>query len=178
MSHRQTILLADDGENDLVLMRAAFKMAGCTLPMQEVHNGEEAIAYLRGEGDYGDRNRFPLPTVMLLDLNMPRKSGFEVLAWVRAQRVLKRLAVIVLTASARNEDVERAFDLGATSYLVKPSDLDELAAMIQCLCGWIHINQFPSLEETGSHNQQTLWSGHTTGNGEGSTSGAALRPAN
>ena len=177
MSHRQTILLADDGENDLVLMRAAFKMAGCTFPLHEVRNGEEAIAYLRGEGEYSDRNKFPLPTVMLLDLNMPRKSGFEVLAWVRAQPVLKRLAVIVLTASTRSEDVERAFDLGATSYLVKPSDLDELAAMIRCLCTWIHINQFPSLEGTGSHNQQTLWSERSPGNGQHTASGAALRPA-
>jgi CheY-like chemotaxis protein len=177
MSHRQTILLADDGENDLLLMRAAFKMAGCALPLHEVGNGEEAIAYLRGEGDYGDRNKFPLPTVMLLDLNMPRKSGYEVLAWVRAQPVLKRLTVIVLTASMRREDVDRAFDLGATSYLVKPSDLDDLAAMIRCLCAWIHINHFPSLDGTGSHNQQTLWSERPAGNGQPATSGAPLRPA-
>jgi len=149
MNKRNTILLADDSENDLTLMRAGFKMAACSLPLQEVRNGEEAIAYLKGEGSYCDRNFFPLPTVMLLDLNMPKKNGFEVLTWVRTQPGLKRLAIIVLTASMRSEDVDRAFDLGATSFLVKPSDLDDLAAMIRCLCNWIQINRFPSLVEVG-----------------------------
>jgi len=149
MTKRQTILMVDDSEDNLFLMRAAFKMAKCNHPLQEVHNGEEAIAYLKGEGPYGDRNQFPLPTVMLLDLNMPKKNGYEVLAWVRAQTGLKRLAIIILTASMRSEDVERAFDLGTTSFLVKPLSLDELAAMLRCLCDWIQFNQFPPLTETG-----------------------------
>ena len=149
MKERQTILLVDDSENDLVLMRAAFEMAKCNIPVQEVRNGEEAIAYLKEEGPYCDRNQFPLPTVMLLDANMPKKSGFDVLAWVRAQPVLKRLAIIILTASMRSEDVERAFDLGATSFLVKPSSLEALAAMMRCLCAWVQINQFPPLDEAG-----------------------------
>lgn len=149
MNEKQTILMVDDSEDNLFLMRAAFQMAKCNHPLQEVHNGEEAIAYLQGEGPYGDRNKFPLPTVMLLDLNMPKKNGFEVLAWVRAQPVLKRLAIIILTASMRIEDVERAFDLGATSFLVKPLSLEELAAMLRCLGDWIQINQFPPLTEAG-----------------------------
>jgi CheY-like chemotaxis protein len=176
MIEGRTILLADDGEDDLVLMRAAFKMAGCNLPVHEVRNGEEVIAYLRGEGDYGDRINFPLPTVLLLDLNMPRKNGFEILDWVRAHSVLKRLTVIVLTASMRRQDVERAFDLGATSFLVKPSDLDELAAMIRCLCTWIHLNQFPSLERAGSNKQQTLWRESVSANGHHLAADAPLRP--
>ena len=149
MNRQQTILLVDDSENDLILMRVAFKKAGCNNPLQEVHNGEEAIAYLLGEGPYSDRTKFPLPTVMLLDLNMPKKNGFDVLAWVRAQPVLKRLAIIILTASMRTEDVERAFDLGATSFLVKPGNLEALAAMLRCLCDWVQINHFPQLNETG-----------------------------
>lgn len=149
MDQPQTILLVDDSEDNLFLLRAAFEMAKCPHPLQEVHNGEEAIAYLKGEGAYGDRSKFPLPTVMLLDLNMPRKSGFEVLAWVRAQPGLKRLAIIILTASMRREDVERAFDLGATSFLVKPGSLDTLAAMLRCLGDWIQINQFPPLDAAG-----------------------------
>lgn len=147
MNESQTILLVDDSEDSLFLMREAFKMAKCNNPLQEAHNGEEAIAYLKGEGLYSDRNKFPLPTVMLLDLNMPKKNGFDVLAWVRAQPVLKRLAIVILTASTRIDDVERAFDLGATSFLVKPLSLDELAAMIRCLGDWIKINQFPPLHE-------------------------------
>jgi CheY-like chemotaxis protein len=86
---------------------------------------------------------------MLLELNMPKKNGYEVLTWVRAQPDLKRLAVFILTASLRNEDVERAFYLGATSYLAKPSNLETLAAMMRCLCNWIQINHFPALNEAG-----------------------------
>ena len=147
MNEQQTILLVDDSKIDLVLMGTAFKKAKCNNPLQEVHDGEEAIAYLKGDGPYSDRNKFPLPAVMLLDLNMPKKNGFDVLAWVRAQPVLKRLAIVILSASARTEDVERAFDLGATSYLVKPSKLEELVAMVRCLCDWVQINHFPPLDE-------------------------------
>jgi CheY-like chemotaxis protein len=150
MSQPQSILMVDDIEDNLYLMRAAFRMAKAEHPLQEARDGEAAIAYLKGEGHYSDRNQFPLPTVMLLDLNMPKKNGFEVLAWVRAQPGLKRLMVIILTASMRGEDVERAFDLGANSFLVKPLGLDELTAMLRCLCDWIQFNQYPSLDEAGS----------------------------
>jgi len=147
MNGRQTILLVDDSENDIFLMRAAFKKAEFNISLQEAHNGEEAIAYLKGEGIYSDRNKYPLPSVMLLDLNMPMKNGFDVLSWVRTQPAFKRLSIIILTASSRPEDVERAFDLGANSYLVKPRDLETLAAMIRCLRDWIQINHFPPLNE-------------------------------
>ena len=145
MNPRQTILLVDDSENDLFLMRVAFKKAAFNSPIQEVHNGEQAIAYLKGESIYSDRKQYPLPSVMLLDLNMPMKNGFDVLAWVRKQPLFKHLSVIILTASVRNEDVERAFDLGATSYLLKPSALEDLIAMIGCLRDWLQINHFPPL---------------------------------
>jgi len=148
MNPKQTILLVDDSENDLLLMRAAFELAETNPPLQEVRNGEEAIAYLSGDGPYCDRLRYPLPAIMLLDLNMPRKNGFDVLAWVRSQPKIKRLTVIILTASMRTEDVERAFDLGASSFLVKPSDLNALASMMRCLCDWVRINHFPPLSET------------------------------
>jgi CheY-like chemotaxis protein len=144
MNEHHTILLVDDSENDLRLMRAAFQMAKCRNPVQELRNGEEAIAYLKGEGPYGDRQKFPLPIVVLLDLNMPKKNGYDVLTWARAQPLFKHLAIFVLTASMRAEDVETAFYFGATSYLVKPGDLDTLAAMMRCLCEWIQINHFPS----------------------------------
>ena len=146
MNTTQTILLVDDSENDRLLMRAAFKKAGFVIPLQEVHNGEEAIGYLKGAGSYGDREQFPLPTVMLMDLNMPMKNGFDVLTWVRAQSGLKRMSIIVLTASMRAEDIERAFDLGANAFLVKPGNLDALTAMIRCLRDWMQINHFPSLD--------------------------------
>jgi CheY-like chemotaxis protein len=148
MNEKQTILLVDDSTNDIFLMRTAFKKAEFSSQLYEVHNGEEAIAYLKGEGAYSDRNKHPLPSVMLLDLNMPMKNGFDVLSWVRSQPEFKRLSITILTASMRPEDVERAFDLGANSYLVKPSNLDALASMIRCLRDWVQINHFPPLNET------------------------------
>ena len=154
MNEQQTILLVDDSENDLILMRRAFKKAKCNSPLQEVRNGEQAIAYLKGEGPYRDRDKFPLPAVVLLDLNMPKKNGFDVLTWVRVQPGLKRLAIIILTASKRSEDIELAFDLGATSFLVKPIDLEELATMMRHLCDWVQINHFPVLDEVGANKPQ------------------------
>jgi CheY-like chemotaxis protein len=146
MDSRPIILLVDDSENDLLLMRMAFKKAEFDVSFQEAHNGEEAIAYLRGDGPYSDRTKFPLPLIMLLDLNMPRKSGFDVLTWVRAEPGLKRLSIFVLTASMLPGDIERAFDSGANAYLVKPSSLDALVAMTRSLRDWIVTNHFPRLD--------------------------------
>ena len=148
MNFNRTVLLVDDSENDLFLTRSAFKEAGFNCPLQEVHNGEEAIAYLKGEGHYGDRTKFPLPAVMLLDLNMPLKGGLAVLKWVRGQPELKRMSVIILSASMRTEDVERAFDLGANAFLVKPGAIGVLIEMIGCLRDWLQYNHFPPLNET------------------------------
>jgi len=142
MNEKQTILLVDDSQDDIFLTRTAFKKAEFNSPLQEVHNGEEAIAYLKGEGVYSDRHHYPLPSVMLLDLKLPMQNGFDVLGWARTQPAFKRLSIIILTASARTEDVERAFDLGASSYLVKPSSLLALVALIRCLRDWLQINRF------------------------------------
>lgn len=137
--------MVDDSKDNLFLMRHSLQKAKCPNPLQEVDNGEEAIAYLKGEGRYMDRLTFPLPVVMLLDLNMPKVNGFDVLAWVRSQPKLKRLPIIIVTASMRDTDADRAFDLGATGFLVKPIDLGIFDAMMQCLCAWIQINRFPSI---------------------------------
>ena len=148
MTEKETILLVDDSENDLILMRRAFQKAEFHNPLREVRNGEEAVAYLKGEGVYDDREKFPLPVVMLLDLNMPRMNGFDVLSWIQTQPSLKHLSIIILTASVRMEDVERAYDLGAHSFLVKPASLEKLVGMIRCLRDWLQYNHFPPLNET------------------------------
>ena len=148
MNLNATLLLVDDSENDLLLTRAAFKEAGFDIPLHEVHDGEEAIAYMKGEGPYSDRSKFPIPAVMLMDLNMPRKNGFDVLQWIRAQPGLRRMSIIVLSASMHTADVERAFDLGANSYLVKPGTIKELIQMIRCLHDWLQYNHFPPLNDT------------------------------
>jgi CheY-like chemotaxis protein len=147
MNDKRTILLVDDSQDDLFLLRMAFKKAEFHSPLQEAHNGEEAIAYLNGDDAYGDRYKHPLPVVMLLDLNMPMKNGFDVLRWVHGKQSLKRMSIIVLTASMRMEDVERAFDLGAHSFLVKPSNLEDMVKMIRCLGEWIQMNHFPPLND-------------------------------
>ncbi len=139
------VLLVDDSENDALLMSTIFRKAGFSQPLQFARNGEEAIAYLHGDGRYSDRKQFPFPTTVLLDLNMPRKNGFEVLEWLRSQPSLKRLRVYILSASGRAEDIERAYDLGANSYLVKPSNLDGLMHMAKCLIDWLQLGHFAPL---------------------------------
>ena len=147
MNENRTILLVDDSADDIFLVRTAFENAKVTNPIHEVHNGDEAIAYLKGEPPFDDRRKFPLPALMLLDLNMPTRNGFEVLEWLRAQPGLKRLNVVILTASLREEDVDRAFDLGANSFLVKPSSIEGLTAIGRSLRDWIGCTQFPQLAQ-------------------------------
>jgi len=145
------VLIVDDSENDALLMRTVFQRAGFVQPLRFARDGDEAIAYLRGDGLYGDRSRYPLPTAVLLDLNMPRKNGFEVLEWIRQQPVLKRLRVYILSASSRPEDIERAYDLGANSYLVKPGNLDGLLTLARCLIGWLKLSHYvPVVVESDS----------------------------
>ncbi|MBD6614745.1 response regulator [Komarekiella sp. 'clone 1'] len=141
---QQTILLAEDDSNQVLLIRRALRKANLTQPLQVVTNGEAAISYLCGEGDYADRKSYPLPILVLLDLKMPRKSGFEVLEWLRQQPELKRLPVIVLTTSKEKTDIHKAYDLGVNSYLVKPIAFNDLTAMIKLLDDyWVNLNQQP-----------------------------------
>jgi CheY-like chemotaxis protein len=137
----------DDSENDLLLMRRAFKKADFDFRYIAVTGGEQAIAYLCGDREFADRDKFPLPTVLLLDLNMPGVSGFDVLRWVRTRLEFRHLCVIVLSASMRKEDVETSFDLGANSFLVKPADLLDLIELMKTLRAWIHVDQFAAVTE-------------------------------
>lgn len=147
VNEHRTILLVDDSSDDIFLVRTAFENAKLINPIQEVHNGDEAIAWLQGEPPFDDRSTFPLPDLMLLDLNMPKRNGFEVLEWLRSQPGLKRLTVIILSASLREEDVDRAFDLGANSFLVKPSSIEGLNSIARCLRDWIGCTHFPQLPQ-------------------------------
>lgn len=144
------VLLVDDSEDDALLLGRIFERVGFMAPLQFVRDGEEVIAYLNGAGVYADRTKFPLPTVVLLDLKMPRKSGFDVLTWIRQQPGLKRLCVYILSASSQIDDIKRAYDLGANSYLVKPGTLDELTGMAQGLLAWLKLSHFDVSEEEAS----------------------------
>jgi len=139
---RQTILLAEDNEDDVVIMRAALEKAGIKNPVQVVADGEQALAYLRGEGEYADRAKHPLPIMLLLDLKMPKRTGLEVIEWIRHNDALKRLTVHILSASTRAADVTRAAELGANAYLIKPSRYDDLVAM---LAAWNQLAQYQAL---------------------------------
>ncbi|MBX9254924.1 response regulator [Desmonostoc muscorum CCALA 125] len=141
---QQTILLAEDDSDQVLLIRRALRKANLMQPLQVVSNGEAAISYLCGEGEYADRECYPLPILILLDLKMPRKSGFEVLEWLKQQPELRRLPVIVLTTSKEITDVHKAYDLGVNSYLVKPVAFSDLTAMIKLLDAyWLNLNQQP-----------------------------------
>jgi CheY-like chemotaxis protein len=136
-----TILLVEDNPDDILLIRRAFRKAGAFDSLEVVEDGEQAVAYLGGTGDYAARE---LPAVVLLDLKLPRRSGIEVLEWLRSQPGLRRIPVVVLTGSGERSDVNRAFDAGANSYLVKPVQFDALIDVMKLLnVYWLLLNQRP-----------------------------------
>ncbi len=139
-----TILLVEDDPNDVFLMQRALRKAKLVNPVQVVEDGEKALAYLEGQGPYADRALYPLPVLILLDLKLPRKSGLEVLAWLRQQPGLRRIPVVVLTSSKEHADVNRAYDLGSNSYLVKPVGLEEMVELVKTLnLYWMILNEKP-----------------------------------
>ena len=126
MPARRAILLIEDNEDDLFLMKRALKEAGFNNPLYTVQDGEQAVEYLGGTGQFSDRARYPLPALVFLDLKMPMKSGHEVLAWLRTKSDLESTVVVVLTSSDEGPDVKKAYSLGADSYLVKPPTGEKL----------------------------------------------------
>jgi len=143
----QTILLVEDSGDDAVLVKRAFRNANLANPIEVVTDGDRAVAYLSGEGEYVDRDRFPLPILMLLDLKLPRRSGFEVLEWLRAQPGIGRMRVVVLTSSKESADIDRAHEIGANSYLVKPVGLEQLIEMVRTLnLYWLVMSEPPRLD--------------------------------
>jgi len=145
MATRRTVLVADDDENDIKLLRRAFQKAGIDIPIAAVRDGEQAIQYLQGDNFYADRGSFPIPALLLLDLKMPRTNGFEVLEWLRQQSGLKQMLVVVMTSSDEPQDIDRAYDLGANSFVKKPSDFTGLTAISQKLHDyWLEMNLAPS----------------------------------
>ena len=137
-----TILHVEDDPNDVLLVQRAFKKSNITAAVHAVTDGDQAVGYLSGKGDYADRTANPMPHLVLLDLKMPRKSGLEVLAWIRSQNELKLLVVVVFTSSRHDEDVNKDYELGANSYLVKPVGFDSLKEVIISVCHyWGTLNQ-------------------------------------
>jgi CheY-like chemotaxis protein len=126
------VLIADDSEDDRFLLKESIRRAGRLEIITEVCDGHEAIAYFQGHAKYSDRAKFPLPDLLLLDLQMPHKTGFEVLEWLGNQDI-EHLTVVVLTDSMQPEHIKRALDLGADLFQVKPVIRREREAMILAL---------------------------------------------
>ncbi|HYE31141.1 MAG TPA: response regulator [Methylomirabilota bacterium] len=127
------ILLAEDDEIDVMLLKRAFTQANRSTGVHALSNGAEVISYLEGAGQFSDRTQFPLPHLLLLDLKMPIKSGFEVLQWMRTQAHLKRLPVIVMSSSRLTRDIDRAYELGANTYFVKSTEPEQFAEVIRLI---------------------------------------------
>ncbi len=139
-------MLVEDNENDVLLTRRAFARAKSPQPLQVVSDGDEAIAGLKGEGRYANRAEYPLPELVLLDLKMPGKSGFEVLTWIRQQRTFRSLRVVVLTSSDQIRDVNTAYQLGANSFLVQPVDFENFVQVSQAVKAyWLWMSRSPEV---------------------------------
>jgi CheY-like chemotaxis protein len=142
-----TILIVEDNPTDVLLIRRGFDKAKLANPIQVVGDGDAAVAYLSGRERYADREQFPLPILILLDLKLPKRSGLEGLEWVRTQETLKRIPVVALTSSRQERDVNSAFDIGVNSYLVKPVEFDGLVEMLKTInLYWLILNERPRLE--------------------------------
>jgi len=138
----QTILLVEDEENDVVFMEMALEKAGLASALKVAEDGEEAIDYLSGKGEFADRARFPMPALVFLDLKLPRVMGMDVLKRIREQPELDTMVVIVLTSSQQRTDICRACSLGANSYLVKPSNPAGLELIVDLVKRyWLQLNQ-------------------------------------
>ncbi len=141
------ILQVEDDENDVFMLQHVFNQTGIACPLRVVRNGQEAMDYLSGRGLFEDREKYPLPCLMLLDLKLPVRTGFEVLQWIRNDPVFKNLVVVVFSSSEIISDVRRAYEAGANSYVVKPFELSKAIELGQLLKGWwLGYNQFAPID--------------------------------
>ena len=136
-----TLLLAEDDENDILLFEHALTMsaqkAALPIRLEVTRGGEEAILYFKGQGDFCDREKHPLPDIFVTDLKMSGLSGFDVLAWLKRHEEFQRLPKIVMSASCMDSDIDQAYRLGANTFFKKPTNLKELAELIYCIvCYW------------------------------------------
>jgi CheY-like chemotaxis protein len=127
------ILLVEDDINDVFFFQRAMQKAAIPLEVQVARDGQEAITYLSGEGEFADREKYPLPCLIVLDLNMPRKNGFEVLEWLRQTPPLDTVPAVILTSSQAERDRQQACDLGALAYFVKPGDPSQLVELLKLI---------------------------------------------
>ena|SRR5687767_6891887 len=143
MTTARSILLVEDNEDDVFLMKRALKGANISNPLCNVEDGQQAIDYLSGNGQFADREEYPIPAIVFLDLKLPLRSGLEVLEWIRGQSGFENLVVLVLTSSNEPSDLKRAYGLGANSYLVKPPTAAQLLELAKAFKWyWLEFNRY------------------------------------
>src|ERR1700756_955812 len=137
----RTVLLVEDNDDDVFFMKMACQRTGIPHAMQVVKDGDEALDYLSGKGAFADRSKYPLPDLIFLDIKIPKRSGHEVLEWIRSQVRLKHLPVVMITSSMLNSDVSRAYELGVTSYLRKVASPAEFGQGVRVILKyWLELN--------------------------------------
>ena len=152
-----SILMADDDQDDCVLVKNAFAANLIANRLSFVEDGEELMDYLYNRGRYSDKTLFPLPGLILLDLNMPRKDGHEALREIKADHKLRRISVIVLTTSEREEEILRSYEIGANSFITKPVTFQGLVDAIKILSRyWFEIVKLPGKRPTIKNYKNTV----------------------
>lgn len=148
-------MIAEDIENDVLLLQRSFEQARMAVVTHVVGDGDECVAYLNGTGKYANRQEYPLPDLLLLDLKMPRRNGFDVLKWIREQPSLSALRVVVLTSSGRIRDINLAYDLGANSFLTKPLNLIDFTNTISVMLKyWLEQSRKPEITRSARSGEQ------------------------
>jgi len=139
-----TVLMAEDDADDRMLARDAWEESRPAGELEFVEDGEQLLDYLRHRGRYTGRDRAPLPSIILLDLNMPKKDGREALREIKTDPQLKKIPVIVLTTSRAEEDIAKSYDLGVNSFIVKPARFESLVEVMRCLAEyWFGVVELP-----------------------------------
>jgi CheY-like chemotaxis protein len=144
---RPTLLIVEDNEDDIFFVERIFKQIGARCELRFARDGIEAIEYLSGQGAFKDRAKYAMPTIILMDLKMPRRNGFEVLEWMHNQPEIKLIPTIVVTSSTLQEDVTRAYRLGANAVMNKPVDKDSLLQMLKSFhIYWTDFVEMPEIK--------------------------------
>jgi CheY-like chemotaxis protein len=149
MDKQDLVLIAEDNPDDALLLRRALEKAGIAARLKIVSDGEEMLLYLQAKGAYADRGANPMPSLIILDLKMPRRSGLEVLAWIAENPELAVVPTIVLSASNLDNDVRTAYNLGANTYFVKPTTFEELVETMRMVeTYWNRASKVKAMRKT------------------------------
>ena len=150
---RPCILIVDDDENDIFFAQRAFAEINVHCAFQMLRHGQEVVDYLEGHGDYADREKYPLPMMILMDLKMPIMDGFQVLEWLRARPRLRAIPIIIFSSSDLASDITRAYELGANSFMTKSVTYDGLLVKLQTFSQyWLEHCKHPQVDESDESN--------------------------